>query len=193
MMKKLVFFLLLVCVSSSFGQEKKDQVSLTSFEGTWVLNAKASSQREASDIRSKIKDDVIWSVKASSESITINMGVYCMLANPMLSIMTDNAVLTLRPNGEGETNSFSLGKSNVVVRSKTKLYKDKLTREFTTRTPLRPGSKETELIGEVSEKFILSKDGKRLTFETISQHSNIPTPPNVYTLTPVKLVFDRKE
>lgn len=187
-MTRLILLFLLIFAGNLVAQEKQTQSSPSSFDGTWMLNRKNSSNLPSAFP----KQDCFWNVRSTSDSLTIDMDVYYFTAHSRLSLVLDKVTLILQPNSDSEANRLTFGKTAVVIRSKTKLSKDKLTREYTTRTPLLPNSKETELIEDISEKYTLSKDGNRLTFESISQHSNIPSLPSPHTVLPVKLVFDRK-
>jgi hypothetical protein len=97
--------------------------------------------------------------------------------------------LKLRPNLGGEMDvvqSVSLG-------SKTKWNKNRLTREYRTKVKMTPDSIMHEWIEDIIEKYTLSKDGKKFTFECTSTGNNPQAMQDQVGRAGFKLVFDRKE
>lgn len=111
------------------------------------------------------------------------MDVYPFRVNSGVSTFADNVTLMLFPDGRGETNKIGSG-----LTSTTKWSQNRLTRRYRTRMPVVSGGHRDEWKEYVTEKFTLSKDGTKLSFEAVSS-GNIE-PPNP-SLLPWKLVFKR--
>jgi hypothetical protein len=67
-----------------------------------------------------------------------------------------------------------------------------LVREYRTKVKMTPNSIVDEWIEDVIEKYTLSKDGKKLTFECTSSSNNPQAAEDQLKRPPFKLVFDRK-
>ena len=139
-------------------------------DGIWLMKSATSD----------LPKGTIWTIKTEGYAVTVSHQY------PKNSSITGGD-FTFFSDGRGETTTYQ-GKSTF---SKTKWKDNKLVSKYRLRLPLRPDSKYSELVMDITNTLYLSKDGTKLSFESKTE-SNTTTLPRVNEK-PVRLEFVRKQ